>query len=134
MGNSGGGWGRRSYENLLFIIVLFQLDELALCVQFTLARITKAPSERGNEMKKIFMVVMAVAFAFSVAGFAVAADNTAKPVVGGQEPAAVQKGEQAAPAAAPKVEEEPAATPGTPPPGGPATGKPAGTPPKPAGN
>ena len=30
-------------------------------------------------MKKIFTVVMAVAFAFSVAGFAVAADNAAKP-------------------------------------------------------
>ncbi len=30
-------------------------------------------------MKKIFSVVMAVAFAFSVAGFAVAADNAVKP-------------------------------------------------------
>jgi len=37
------------------------------------------PFERGPEMKKIFTVVMAVAFAFSVAGFAVAADNAAKP-------------------------------------------------------
>src|SRR5512140_1324100 len=34
---------------------------------------------RGNEMKKIFTVVMAVAFAFSIAGFAVAADDAAKP-------------------------------------------------------
>jgi Cu/Ag efflux protein CusF len=31
-------------------------------------------------MKKIFTVVMAVAFAFSVAGFAVAADNAVKPM------------------------------------------------------
>lgn len=54
-------------------------------------------------MKKIFTVVMAVAFAFSVASFAIAADKAAKPVVGGQDPAAVQKGEQAAPAAAPAV-------------------------------
>src|SRR5659263_437452 len=34
---------------------------------------------RGNEMKKIFTVVMAVAFAFSVAGFAVAAEKAAAP-------------------------------------------------------
>jgi len=31
-------------------------------------------------MKKIFTVVMAVAFAFSIAGFAVAADNAVKPM------------------------------------------------------
>ena len=37
------------------------------------------PFERGPEMKKIFTVMMAIAFAFSVAGFAVAADNAAKP-------------------------------------------------------
>jgi len=30
-------------------------------------------------MKKIFTVMMGVAFAFSVAGFAVAADNAVKP-------------------------------------------------------
>ena len=47
-------------------------------------------------MKKIFTVVMAVAFVFSVAGFAVAADNAAKT---GTDPAAVKKGEQAAPMA-----------------------------------
>ena len=70
--------GRRNYENLLFIINFFQLGELALCVLHTLTRISNAPIERGNEMKKIFTVVMAVAFAFSVAGFAVAADNAAK--------------------------------------------------------
>ena len=46
---------------------------------------------RENEMKKIFTVVMAVAFAFSVAGFAVAAETPA------------------APAAAPAVEKAPAA-------------------------
>ena len=34
---------------------------------------------RGNEMKKIFAVMMAVAFAFSVAGFAVAAEKAAAP-------------------------------------------------------
>src|SRR5512140_1906997 len=34
---------------------------------------------RGNEMKKIFTVVMAVAFVFSVAGFAVAAEKAAAP-------------------------------------------------------
>ena len=154
-------------------------------------------------MKKIFTVVMAVAFAFSVAGFAVAADNAAKSAPAEKEAAPMAKkaakgqkvsgtiealdaaagtfsvkgkkgnvdlkagenvqlgdfnvgdkvvvkyadgtassvkGVKAAKAAkkekkaAPKVEEEPAATPGTPPPGGPATGKPAGTPPKPAGN
>jgi uncharacterized protein YxeA len=79
LGNSGGGWGRRSYENLLFIINLFRLGELALCMRHTLARISNTSSERGTEMKKIFTVVMAVAFAFSVAGFAVAADNVAKP-------------------------------------------------------
>ncbi|HEX7523603.1 MAG TPA: hypothetical protein VF357_05340 [Candidatus Deferrimicrobium sp.] len=47
-------------------------------------------------MKKIFTVVMAVAFVFSVAGFAVAADNASKT---GTDPAAVKKGEQAAPMA-----------------------------------
>jgi hypothetical protein len=45
-------------------------------------------------MKKIFTVVMAVAFAFSVAGFALAADNTA--------PAK----KEAAPAAAPMAEKK----------------------------
>src|SRR5659263_312357 len=34
---------------------------------------------RGNEMKRIFAVVMAVAFVFSVAGFAVAAEKAAAP-------------------------------------------------------
>ena len=80
LGKSGGVWGSRNYENLLFIINLFQLDELALYMRYTLARISNTPSERGNEMKKIFTVVMAVAFAFSVAGFAVAADNAVKPM------------------------------------------------------
>ena len=79
LGKSGCGWGSRNYENLLFIINLFQLDELALCMQHTLAGISNTPFERGNEMKKIFTVVMAVAFAFSVAGFAVAAEKAAAP-------------------------------------------------------
>jgi hypothetical protein len=39
-------------------------------------------------MKKIFTVVMAVAFAFSVAGFAVAADNAAKPAKAAEKSAA----------------------------------------------
>jgi uncharacterized protein YxeA len=99
LGKSGGGKGSRNNENLLFIVDLFQLGELALCMLYKFAGISNTPSERGNKMKKILSVVMAVAFAFSVAGFAVAADNAAKPVVGGQNPAAVQKGEQAAPAA-----------------------------------
>jgi hypothetical protein len=44
-------------------------------------------------MKKIFTVVMAVAFAFSVAGFAVAADNAAKAAPAKKEaaPAAEKK-------------------------------------------
>jgi hypothetical protein len=78
--NPGGEWGSRNYENLLFINNLFQLDELALYMRYILARISNTPSERGNEMKKIFTVVMAVAFAFSIAGFAVAADNAVKPM------------------------------------------------------
>ena len=49
-------------------------------MQHTLVRISNTPSERGNEMKKIFTVLMAVAFAFSVASFAVAADNAVKPM------------------------------------------------------
>ena len=80
MGKPGGGWGSRNYENMLFIIDLFQADELALCMLHTLVRVINTSSERGNEMKKIFTVVMAVAFAFSVAGFAVAADNAVKPM------------------------------------------------------
>jgi len=52
-------------------------------------------------MKKIFAVVMAVAFVFSVAGFAVAAEKAAAPAAA---PAAVK-----APAAAPAAEKAPAA-------------------------
>jgi hypothetical protein len=37
LGKSGGGRESRNYENLLFIINLFQLDELALYMQCTLA-------------------------------------------------------------------------------------------------
>jgi hypothetical protein len=48
-------------------------------------------------MKKIFTVAMAVAFAFSVAGFAVAADNAAK---------AAPAKKEAAPAAAPMAEKK----------------------------
>src|SRR5512141_321855 len=44
------------------------------------AGISNIPSERGNEMKKMFTVLMAIAFAFSIAGFAAAADNAVKPV------------------------------------------------------
>jgi hypothetical protein len=40
LGKSGGRWGSRDYENLLFIIKLFQLDELALCMLYTLSRIS----------------------------------------------------------------------------------------------
>ena len=79
LGKSGGGRGSRNFENLLFIINKFQLDELALHMLYILAGISNTPSERGNEMKKIFTVVMAVAFAFSVAGFAVAAEKAAAP-------------------------------------------------------
>jgi len=39
-------------------------------------------------MKKIFTVVMAVAFTFSVAGFAVAADNAVKPMKAAEKSAA----------------------------------------------
>jgi hypothetical protein len=39
-------------------------------------------------MKKIFTVMMAVAFAFSVAGFAVAADNAVKPMKAAEKSAA----------------------------------------------
>ncbi len=39
-------------------------------------------------MKKIFTVMMAVAFVFSVAGFAVAADNAVKPMKAAEKPAA----------------------------------------------
>src|SRR5450756_737546 len=42
-------------------------------------------------MKKIFTVVMAVAFAFSVAGFAVAADNAAKSAPAKREAAPMAK-------------------------------------------
>lgn len=52
-------------------------------------------------MKKIFAVVMAVAFVFTVAGFAVAADKMAAPAAA----PAVEK----APAAAPAAEKAPAA-------------------------
>ena len=50
-------------------------------------------------MKKIFTLLMAVAFAFSVVGFAVAADNAVKPM----------KAAEKAPAAAPAAEKAPAA-------------------------
>jgi hypothetical protein len=53
-------------------------------------------------MKKIFTVLMAVAFAFSVVGFAVAADNAVKPMKAA--PVA-----EKAPAAAPAAEKAPAA-------------------------
>jgi len=48
---------------------------------------------RGNEMKKIFAVVMVVAFAFSIVGFAVAADNAVKAAPAKKEaaPAAEKK-------------------------------------------
>jgi len=45
-------------------------------------------------MKKIFTVVMAVAFAFSVAGFAVAADNAAKPATSAEKSAKSAKGQK----------------------------------------
>jgi len=45
LGKSSGGCGSRNYKNLLFIINLFQSDELALCVQHTLARISNLPLE-----------------------------------------------------------------------------------------
>jgi len=101
LGKPGGGWGRRNYENLLFIINLFKLDELAPCMQHPLARISNTPFERGNEMKKIFTVLMAVAFVFSVAGFAVAAEKAAAP-------AAAAPAAEKAPAAAPAAEKAPA--------------------------
>jgi hypothetical protein len=43
LGKPGGGWGSRNYENVLFIINLLQLDELALRMQHTLARISNIP-------------------------------------------------------------------------------------------
>jgi hypothetical protein len=52
-------------------------------------------------MKKLFSMFVAVAFALSMLGVAFAAENAAKPAVSGQDPAAVKKGEQAAPAATP---------------------------------
>jgi len=45
-------------------------------------------------MKKIFAVVMAVAFAFSVAGFAVAADNAVKAAPAAEKKAAKPKAQQ----------------------------------------
>jgi len=57
-------------------------------------------------MKKIFTVVMAVAFAFSVAGFAVAAEKAAAPAAAKTAPAAEKKApaaEKAAPAAEKKA-------------------------------
>jgi hypothetical protein len=91
---------------MLFIINLFQLGELALCMQYSLARISNTPSERGNEMKKIFTVVMAVAFVFSVAGFAVAADNAVKAAPAMKEAApAAEKAPMAKKAAKPKAQQ-----------------------------
>ena len=62
-------------------------------------------------MKKIFTVVMAVAFAFSVAGFAVAAEKAAAPAAApAAEKAPAAKAPAAkAPAAAPAAEKAPAA-------------------------
>jgi uncharacterized protein YxeA len=45
-------------------------------------------------MKKIFTVLMAVAFAFSVAGFAVAADNAVKPMKAAEKSAKAAKGQK----------------------------------------
>lgn len=45
LGKSNGGRGSRNNENLLFIINLFQLDELAPCMQYTLAKISNFPME-----------------------------------------------------------------------------------------
>jgi hypothetical protein len=100
-GKTGGGRGIRDYENLLFTIKLFKFDELAQGVLCILARISNTPFERGNEMRKIFTVLMAVAFVFSVAGFAIAAEKAAAPAAA---PAA-----EKAPAAAPAAEKAPAA-------------------------
>ena len=52
-------------------------------------------------MKKVFAVLLALFVAVAFAGVTVAADNAAKPAAGGQDPAAVKNGEQAAPAATP---------------------------------
>ena len=53
-------------------------------------------------MKKVFTVMMAIAFAFSVAGFAVAAEKAAAPAAA----PAVEKAPAAAPAAAPASEKK----------------------------
>jgi len=53
-------------------------------------------------MKKLFTVMMAIAFAFSVAGFAVAAEKAAAPAAA----PAVEKAPAAAPAAAPASEKK----------------------------
>jgi hypothetical protein len=67
-------------------------------VLFLLARISIS-TFGGEKMKKLFSMFVAVAFALSMVGVAFAADPAAKPVVSGQDPAAVKKGEQATPAA-----------------------------------
>ena len=106
LGKSGVGRGSRDYENPLFIINLFQLGELALCMRYKFAGISNTPSERGNEMKRIFAVVMAVAFVFSVAGFAVAADNAVKAAPAMKEAApASEKAPIAKKAAKPKAQQ-----------------------------
>ena len=55
-------------------------------------------------MKKLFTVMMAIAFAFSVAGFAVAAEKAAAPAPAAAP--AVEKAPAAAPAAAPASEKK----------------------------
>src|SRR5512140_2346617 len=50
---------------------------------------------RGNEMKRIFAVVMAVAFVFSVAGFAVAAEKAAAPAAAKSATAAKKSAKKA---------------------------------------
>ena len=69
-------------------------------------------------MKKMFAVMMAVAFAFSVAGFSVAADNAVKPMKAAEKSAAsAEKSATAAKKSAKKAGEKvedavkPAATP-----------------------
>jgi len=72
-------------ENMLFVNILYKARKLAPLMQSPLMYYKF--SSGGKEMKKLFSMFVAVAFALSMVGFTFAADNAAKPAA----PAAEKK-------------------------------------------
>jgi len=112
--------GRGSRESEKYIIYQYLVSDREVGTSHAISIKYYKFSSGGKEMKKLFSMFVAVAFALSIVGFAFAADNAAKPAVPAAEKkeadtkAAAEKKETDKKATSEKKEADKKAAPATP--------------------